>query len=249
MATAGKLRPDLRRVSLLVSMVHAAAGDRIKGEGLEFGCGYGFLLFPMALFNPNVHWTAISILTVSILIDHYSVITLSETLEHLPTERISFVMEEINRVLMPGGLLIACVAKSGVAGKPYPAAKRQEHYRTTRPQGRAKNIFGHIRIYTPEEMNRMMSERGYRSGAFCTRVQQLRIPRQIREVLFETVYRLYEKIEQRFDFLRDLATPGIWCSAETKREATARRSKWCPSPDDKPTDTPCLWRTTSCFAS
>ncbi len=44
-ATAGELRPDVRRVSLLVSLVNPAAGGWIEGEGLELGCGYGFLLF------------------------------------------------------------------------------------------------------------------------------------------------------------------------------------------------------------
>jgi hypothetical protein len=47
-ATEGELRPDIRRVSLLVSLVQAAAGDAIEGEGLELGRGYGFLFFPMA---------------------------------------------------------------------------------------------------------------------------------------------------------------------------------------------------------
>ena len=112
-ATAGELRPDVRRVSLLVSLVESAAGRKIEGEGLELGCGYGFLLFPMALFNPKVHWTGFEhpdrkyfsrpefqqairdynscLVGVNFVRErlpfcdkYFSVITLSETLEHLP---------------------------------------------------------------------------------------------------------------------------------------------------------------------
>jgi len=54
-----QLRPDVRRVSLLISLAKAAVGDELAGEGLELGCGYGYLLFPMAKFNPKVRWTGI----------------------------------------------------------------------------------------------------------------------------------------------------------------------------------------------
>lgn len=127
MATAGELRPDLRRVSLLVSMVHAAAGDRIKGEGLELGCGYGFLLFPMALFNPNVHWTAV---------EHPDRKYFNRPLfsnhpfgnSGTPADGANQFCNGRNQPGANAGWITDCfVAKSGVAGKPYPAAKRQEH--------------------------------------------------------------------------------------------------------------------------
>jgi hypothetical protein len=56
---AGQLRADVRRISLLVSLAQSASGGKLEGEGLELGCGYGYLLFPMASFNPQVRWTAV----------------------------------------------------------------------------------------------------------------------------------------------------------------------------------------------
>ena len=58
-AMAGELRLEVRRVSLLVSLAQTVAGDKFDGEGLELGCGYGYLLFPMALFNPQLRWTTV----------------------------------------------------------------------------------------------------------------------------------------------------------------------------------------------
>jgi hypothetical protein len=51
---ADQLRPDVRRVSLLISLAQSVIGDGFEGEGLELGCGYGYPLFPMAKFNPKV---------------------------------------------------------------------------------------------------------------------------------------------------------------------------------------------------
>jgi hypothetical protein len=58
-ATIDSLRPDVRWVSLLVSLLQSTAGPEFGGEGLELGCGYGFLLFPMAVFYPGVRWTGV----------------------------------------------------------------------------------------------------------------------------------------------------------------------------------------------
>jgi hypothetical protein len=44
-ATIDTLRRDVRWVSLLVSLLQSTAGPEFGGEGLELGCGYGFLLF------------------------------------------------------------------------------------------------------------------------------------------------------------------------------------------------------------
>jgi SAM-dependent methyltransferase len=102
------------------------------GEALELGCGYGFLLFPMALFNPKLHWTAVEHPDRSFFSredfqqalrdykcelagvdfvhqrlpfadESFSVVTLSETLEHLPIEGVNFVFDEVTRVLRRGG--------------------------------------------------------------------------------------------------------------------------------------------------
>jgi len=57
--TVGMFRPDVRRVSLIISMAQSILGASVSGEGLEVGSGYGFLLFPMALLLPNVRWSAV----------------------------------------------------------------------------------------------------------------------------------------------------------------------------------------------
>jgi hypothetical protein len=36
-----QLRPDVRRVSLLISLAKSVMGEEFAGEGLELGCGYG----------------------------------------------------------------------------------------------------------------------------------------------------------------------------------------------------------------
>lgn len=232
-ATAGELRPDVRRVSLLVSLAQAAAGDRIEGEGLELGCGYGFLLFPMALFNPHVHWTGVEhpdrnyfnrpefqqtmedyhsrLIGVNFVRDplpfcdkHFSVVTLSETLEHLPLERISFVLEEIKRVLAPGGLLIASSPNQASLENRIRLLKGRSILKLPDRWTVAKDIFGHIRIYTPEEMNRMMSERGFTLERFVLESNNSAYRDKSSKSLLRRLYRLYEKVEQRCEFLRSL---------------------------------------------
>ena len=230
-AIAGELRPDIRRVSLLVSLAQASSRDRITGEGLELGCGYGFLLFPMALFNPDVHWTGVEhpdrkyfnrpefqqtmcryhsqLVGVNFVRDrlpfgdkHFSVITLSETLEHLPMERISFVMEEINRVLVPGGLLIASSPNQASLENRIRLLKGKSILELPDRRSVAKDIFGHIRIYTPDEMNRMMSERGFTLERFVLESNNSAYRGKSSKSWLRRLYRLYERVEQHLDFLR-----------------------------------------------
>jgi 2-polyprenyl-3-methyl-5-hydroxy-6-metoxy-1,4-benzoquinol methylase len=55
----------VRRVSLLISVAKAVMGDEFAREGLEVGCGYGYLSFPMAKFHLRVHWTGIGSIRLS----------------------------------------------------------------------------------------------------------------------------------------------------------------------------------------
>ena len=230
-AIAGELRPDVRRVSLLVSLAQAATRGGIEGEGVELGCGYGFLLFPLALFNPEIHWTGVEhpgrnyfnrpdfmqtmseyhtkLVGVNFVKEplpfrdrQFSMVTLSETLEHLPIERISFVMEEISRVLAPGGLLIASSPNQASLENRIRLLKGKSILELPDRTAVAKEIFGHIRIYTPEEMNRMMCERGFTLESVVLESNNSAYRGKSSTSLLRRLYRLYERVEQRCEFLR-----------------------------------------------
>jgi hypothetical protein len=51
--TEETLRPEIRRVSLIVSLAQTALGSDATGEGLEVGSGYGYLILPMTVFFPT----------------------------------------------------------------------------------------------------------------------------------------------------------------------------------------------------
>ncbi len=221
-ATAGELRPDVRRVSLLVSLVQSATGSRIEGEGLELGCGYGFLLFPLALFNPKVHWTGVEhpdrnyfsrqefqqtirqynscLVGVNFVRErlpfrdqHFSVITLSETLEHLPMERIDFVMEEIKRVSGAGRAIDRIFAQSGFTGKPDPPVEGKKYSRTSRSNGGRQRYFrSHSDLHTGrDDANDVRSRilaRVVHAG-----IQQLGVSREIVEIAAAAVVPIVRK--------------------------------------------------------
>jgi len=189
-AMAGGLRLEVRRVSLLVSLAQSVAGGKLEGEGLELGCGYGYLLFPMVLFNPQVRWTAgehtdrryfnrpefqqamrdykYQLIGADFVREplpfpdqRFSVITFSETLEHLPVERLNFVMDEISRVLLPGGLLIASSPNQASLENRIRLLKGGSILDMPDHMAVAKGTFGHIRLYTPDEMKLLMSRREF----------------------------------------------------------------------------------------
>lgn len=126
--TRGMFRPDVRRVSLIILFAQSLLGADASGQGLEVGSGYCYLLFPMALFLPQVRWTAVDhpgrsyehrdefaaafrqyncqFAALDIIREplpfpdsHFLIVTFSEVLEHLPVERLNFVLSEIARVV------------------------------------------------------------------------------------------------------------------------------------------------------
>jgi SAM-dependent methyltransferase len=228
---AGQLQPDIRRVSLLVSLAQSATDLEFHGEGLELGCGYGFLLFPMAIFNPKVHWTGVEhpersyfkhvdfqqairdykceLVGVDFVPEplpfadgKFSVVTFSETLEHLPVERLNFVLAEISRVLRSGGILIASSPNQASLENRIRLFKGTSILDLPDHMVVAKGIFGHIRLYTPAEMCHLMCERGFSLVRSVLESNNSAYRGNSSKSLRRTLYRLYERAEQRLKFLR-----------------------------------------------
>ena len=230
-AMAGELRLEVRRVSLLVWLAQSVGGGKFEGEGLELGCGYGYLLFPMALFNPQVRWTAVEhpdrtyfnrpefqqamrdykyqLIGADFVREplpfpdqRFSVITFSETLEHLPVERLNFVMDKISRVLLPGGLLIASSPNQASLENRIRLLKGGSILDLPDYTAVAKGVFGHIRLYTPDEMKSLMSRRGFSLEQSALESNNSVYRGTSSKSHRRRLYRLYERVEGRFNFLR-----------------------------------------------
>jgi SAM-dependent methyltransferase len=232
-AIAGQLRPDIRRVSLLVSLLQSAAGFEFEGEGLELGCGYGYVLFPMAVFFPGIHWTGVehpdrryfkrSDFLQAMQVHkcqlvgadftqqplpfpdgQFSVITFSETLEHLPVERLNFVLDEISRVLRPGGLLIASSPNQASLENRIHLFKGKSILDLPNHNPLAKGVFGHIRLYTPDEIGSMMGQHSFSVECSILESNNSVYRGASSKSLRRRLYALYERVEQRLEFLRSL---------------------------------------------
>src|ERR1700692_4441200 len=181
------LRPETRRVSLIATLAESALGSDFFGCGLEVSSGYGCLLFPMASLFPKIQWFAIEhpdqphvnretyrsmfrsynchLETADLLHEPFpfpkiiSLVTFSEVLEHLPTDRVNFVLSEIARTIQPGGVLIASSPNQASLENRLRLLKGKSILDI--PNEVAKGIFGHIRLYTPSEMQSAMAKQGF----------------------------------------------------------------------------------------
>ncbi len=189
-AVAAIVAPDVRRVSLIFSLAHSLLGDSAQGNGLEIGSGYGYLLFSMAALMPGIRWSAVehpdrsylgcesylgsfrecncSLQTADILHDplpfpdaHFQLLTFSEVLEHLPTERVNFVLSEIARVVAPGGIVIASSPNQASLENRIRLLKGRSILDMPDEMAYAKGTFGHIRLYTVAEVSAAMSKHGF----------------------------------------------------------------------------------------
>jgi len=232
-AIAGQLRPDVRRVSLLVSLLQTAAGFEFQGEGLELGCGYGYLLFSAATFFPGIRWAAVehperlyfnrpeflqamrkhNCRLFGVDFTHqplpfadkqFSVITFSETLEHLPVERLNFVLAEITRVLRPGGLLIASSPNQASLENRIHLFKGRSIFDLPSDNPLAKGVFGHIRLYTPEEIGSLMGQLGFSAECSVLESNNSTYRGASSKSFRRRLYAFYERVEQRCKFLRSL---------------------------------------------
>jgi SAM-dependent methyltransferase len=243
--TEGMFRPDIRRVSLIVSLAQSVFGASVTGEGLEVGSGYGYLLFPMALFLPHVRWTGLdhpsrgyeqrnefkkifcdyNCRFVALDIIHHPlpfpngrflVVTFSEVLEHLPPERLNFVLSELARIVQPGGILIMSSPNQASLENRLLLLKGRSILAMPDTLVSAGGTFGHIRLYTPSEIESAMSKLGFsleRRRAESNNSGYRGAPRSWRR----RMYRLYEHLEEKLPILRGMS--DTWYMAFRKNAA------------------------------
>jgi SAM-dependent methyltransferase len=241
--TDGMFRPDVRRVSLIVSMAQSALAPETSGEGLEVGSAYAYLLFSAAALMPQIQWTGVDhpgrsyrhadayekayreyncrFAAADICKEplpfadgRFAVVTFSEVLEHLPVERVNFVLSELARVIRPSGVLLASSPNQASLENRIKLLKGKSILEMPNKTESAGGVFGHIRLYTPAEIKSAVSKlgfvlerchietniSGYRgtSGKFWRR----------------RMYRMYERLEERLEVLR--AMGDTWYMAFRK---------------------------------
>lgn len=185
----------------------------------------------MAVFNPQMHWIGVEhpdrnyfdredfqqtlrdhncqLVGCNITHEHlpfpdatFSILTFSETLEHLPAERLNFVLDEISRVIRPGGLLIASSPNQASLENRIRLLKGHSILDLPNTIPTAKGIFGHIRLYTPAEMNQLMQARGFSLVSSVLESNNSAYRGSGKRSIRRALYRLYESAEQRIRALR-----------------------------------------------
>jgi ubiquinone/menaquinone biosynthesis C-methylase UbiE len=134
---------------------------------------------------------------------HFSLVTFSEVLEHLPMERVSFVFMEMARVIRKGGVLLVSSPNQ---------ASLENRLRLLRgrsildmPNGsEAGKAFGHIRLYTCAEVATAISRLGFvlEQSRMETNVSGFRGSAGSWR---RRMYRWYEEVEQRLGVLQGMA--------------------------------------------
>lgn len=247
----GTLRPDVRRVPLIVSLAEHVLGSGANGEGLEVGAGYAFLLFPMAKFFPRFHWTGVDhpsrayvgqdeylkafqeskceFTSVDIIHERlpfsdgrFQLVIFSEVLEHLPKERLNFALSELARVVRPGGILIMSSPNQASLENRLLLLKGKGILAMPDTLPSAGGTFGHIRLYTLSEIESAMSKLGF--SIECTRAESNNSGyRGARRSWRRRMYRLYERLEGKLPILRGMS--DTWYM-EFRRNAAQWRAQF-----------------------
>jgi SAM-dependent methyltransferase len=167
----------------VVEAAHKLGGDRI----VDLGCGPNpVTLFEIHKRSPHMAFTGVELSTqfgasaahnatrhgvpfeivtasahaTGLPADAFDGAILAETLEHVPDEYERPVLEEVHRVLRPGGWLIVSVPN---------ARSLFDRYMTWR-RGAAVDHPQHLREYTPERLRKLLLDTGFQPG------RALRIP-------------------------------------------------------------------------
>ena len=229
--TDGMFRPDVRRVSLIVSMAQAVLGAEASGEGLEVGSGYGYLLFPAAVLLPKIRWTGVDypgriyrhpdayekafreyncrFVAADICKEplpfadgQFVVVTFSEVLEHLPVERVNFALSA--RVIRPNGVLIVSSPNQASLENRVRLLRGKSILAMPDEIESTGGVFGHIRLYTPAEMKSALWKLGFslETSRIETNVSGYR--GKSPRTWRRRMYRLYERLEERLEMLRGM---------------------------------------------
>jgi SAM-dependent methyltransferase len=231
--TNGMFRPDVRRVSLLVSLAQSVLGGSASGEGLEVGSGYGYLLFPLALLLPGIHWWGVDhpgrsyesreefvaafreyrceFAAVDIIREplpfadaRFLVVTFSEVLEHLPVERVNFVFSELARVVRPGGVLLMSSPNQASLENRLRLLRGRSILAMPEEGEFGSGVFGHIRLYTTSEMEAALSKLGFSLERCMIESNNSGYRGASPKSWRRRMYRLYERLEERLEILRRL---------------------------------------------
>jgi SAM-dependent methyltransferase len=232
-ATNGTLRPDVRRISLLLTLAQPFLNAELPGEGLEVGCGYGYLILPMARTFPHIHWTGIEhpsrayfaredyrarlrasncdLVGLNLTAEplpfpdnHFSVVTFSETLEHLPVEKVNFVISQISRVLRPGGILFASSPNQASLENRLLLLRGRSVLDLPDHMATANGTFGHIRLYTPDEVAVHFKKFGFSLERRVLESNNSAFRGKGSGGLHRKLYRVFERLEEKISPLRKL---------------------------------------------
>jgi len=174
---------------------------------LDYGCGDG-KYFPhlvrLGLTPANIHGVEVSTLRVercrslgwaqAIFVakgeplpypaDYFDIINLMEVVEHIPSSLIASVLQEIRRVIRPGGILV-------VSTPNYPIKRFYDFYDAVvfRKWERFRDDPTHVTFYNHASLRRLLSgyfgtidERCYKTGFLYRRV--VKSPRVMHKMLF-----------------------------------------------------------------
>lgn len=244
--------PDVRRVSMIFSLLHPLLGNSAGGRALEVGSGYGYLLFSLAELMPGIQWSAIehpernylrseayraalskhncSLATANIIREplpypdaHFSLVTFSEVLEHLPVERVNFVLSEIARVVSPGGIFIASSPNQALLENRIRLLKGSSILEMPDEVEYARGTFGHIRLYTRAEVGSAMARYGFSLERSVLESNNSGFRGASGRSWRRRAYRIYERLEQAVPMLQPLG--DTWYMVFRKKRAVALDSR------------------------
>jgi 2-polyprenyl-3-methyl-5-hydroxy-6-metoxy-1,4-benzoquinol methylase len=179
------IRPDVKRVSLIAILLGRFLEPLSGGMAAEIGCGYGYLLFPLATLFQQISWCGVDdpareYMSRREYIDAFArhhcemrltkitderlpfdsasldLVTFSEVMEHLPMERMQFVLSELSRVLRPNGLLVASSPNQASLANRIHLLRGRSPFEIPETLTYTGGQFGHIRTYTVKEAVAMM---------------------------------------------------------------------------------------------
>ena len=136
--------------------------------------------------------------------DEFSLVTFSEVLEHLPPHCLNFVVSEIARIVRPGGVLIASSPNQASLENRLRLLTGKSILDMPDELPCGSGIFGHIRLYTPSEIQGAMSTVGFSLERLAIESNNSGYRGTSARSLRRLVYRTYERVEASFTILRPL---------------------------------------------